>query len=184
MEAIMYQSITEEEQSEIECCLYNQVLKDSWEERKEKNGKYLVCYCKIQDTSFVTEITVDELKLATRLTIDILEELKKINNAWLNKEKFDKLFNQYITEQSSIAGYFRLWSEAFRSEKIQHIFFEIDQIRKVGGAYASIIAHPQLIQTIIAVYDVLVDSFDDEHLYCTSAYFLLRGIMHINSSKS
>ena len=70
--------------------------------------------------------------------------------------------------------------QGFRFGRIER--FDTDG--SIGGAYASIIAHPQLIQTIIAVYDVLVDSFDDEHLYCTNAYFLLRGIMHINSSKS
>lgn len=62
--------------------------------------------------------------------------------------------------------------------------FEIDKIRRVGVAYAAIIAHPKLTQIIIAVYDVLVDSFDDENLYWTCAYFLLRRIMWINSSES
>ena len=180
----MYQVITEEDQAKIEDSLYNQVLKDSWEKRKEKNEEYLVCYCTIQDTSFITEITADELKVATKLVIDILEELKKLNNTGLNKEKFKKLFKQYITEENNIKGYFEFWDKAFRNEKMYYLFFEIDKIRRVGGAYAAIIAHPKLIQIIIAVYDVLVDSFDDENLYCTCAYFLLRGIMWINSSES
>ena len=79
--------------------------------------------------------------------------------------------------------YLRVSIRAYREVRYGRIE-RFDSGGSIGGAYASIIAHPQLIQTIIAVYDVLVDSFDDEHLYCTSAYFLLRGIMHINSSKS
>ena len=180
----MYQAITEEDRAEIEDDLYNQMLKDSWEERKEKHEEYLVCYCTVQNTSFVSGITTDELKVATKLVIDILEELKKLNNAGLNKEKFKKLFKQYITKEDDIDGYFKLWDKAFNVEKLYYLFFVADKIRRVGGAYAAIIAHPKLTQLIIAVYDVLVDSFDDEDLYWTCAYFLLRGIMWINSSES
>ena len=180
----MYQAITEEDRTELVTALYNQVLKDSWDERKEKNGEYLVCYCKIQDAAFTTEMTENEIKTSARLTIDILEELKNINNTGLNKEKFNTLLKQYTTENAGITGYLGIWDEVFRTEKIQLIFSEIDRIKQVGGAYAAILAHPQLIQTIIAIYDVLVDSFDDEHLYCTSAYFLLRGIMRMRSRET
>ena len=34
-------------------------------------------------------------------------------------------------------------------------------------------------QTIISVYEVLVDAFDKEKTYLTCTYFLLMGIMHI-----
>ena len=180
----MYQAITKEDRAEIEVGLYDQVLKENWNDRKEKNGEYLICHCKIQDIPFTTEMTEDELKTVARLTIDILEELKNIHNTGINKEKFKALFQQYITENNDITGYFKIWEEAFRTEKMQLIFSEIDQIKRVGGAYAAIIAHPQLIQTIIVVYDVLVDAFDKEDIYCTSAYFLLRGIMRIRSREA
>ena len=98
----MYQAITEEDRTELATALYNQVLKDSWDERKEKNGEYLVCYCKIQDAAFTTEMTENEIKTSARLTIDILEELKNINNTGLNKEKFNTLLKQYTTENAGI----------------------------------------------------------------------------------
>lgn len=180
----MYQAITEEDRAEIEAGLYDKIINDSWMERKEKIEECFVCYCKMQNITFTTEMTEDELRDSARLTIDILEELKKINNTGLNKEKFDALFKQYITEESGIIGYLQVWNEAIRTEKIQLILSEIDQIKRVGGAYAAVIANPQLIQTIIAVYNVLVDAFDDEHLYCTGAYFLLRGIMRMHSCES
>ena len=69
-----------------------------------------------------------------------------------------------------------IWDEVFRTEKIQLIFSEIDRIKQVGGAYAAILAHPQLIQTIIAIYDVLVDSFDDEHLFAQAPIFYCGGL--------
>ena len=98
----MYQAITEEDRTELVTALYNQVLKDSWDERKEKNGEYLVCYCKIQDAAFTTEMTENEIKTSARLTIDILEELKNINNTGLNKEEFNTLLKQYTTENAGI----------------------------------------------------------------------------------
>ena len=80
------------------------MLKDSWDERKEKNGEYLVCYSKIQDAAFTTEMTENEIKTSARLTIDILEELKNINNTGLNKEKFNTLLKQYTTENEKAAN--------------------------------------------------------------------------------
>ena len=139
----MYQAITEEDRTELVTALYNQVLKDSWDERKEKNGEYLVCYCKIQDAAFTTKMTENEIKTSARLTIDILEELKNINNTGLNKEKFNTLLKQYTTENAEITSYLGIWDEVFRTEKIQLIFSEIDRIKQVGGAYAAILAHPQ-----------------------------------------
>ena len=180
--SIMYEAITKEERAEIEEVLYNKLLKDSWEERKETNGDYLVCYCKMQDIEFITEITTDELKTLVKLTIDMLEELKNMNNKWLNKEKFDALLERCVKDKDEdIIGFIQLWNEAFCTEEIKHIVSEIDKTRKVGGAYAAIIAHPQLIHTMISVYAVLVDTFNDESLYCRGAYFFLRGAMRIRS---
>ena len=139
----MYQAITEEDRTELVTAFYNQVLKDSWDEKKEKNGEYLVCYCKIQDAAFTTEMTENKIKTSARLTIDILEELKNINNTGLNKEKFNTLLKQYTTENAEITSYLGIWDEVFRTEKIQLIFSEIDRIKQVGGAYAAILAHPQ-----------------------------------------
>ena len=137
----MYQAITKEDQAEIEVGLYDQVLKDSWNDRKEKNGEYLICHCKIQDIPFTTEMTVDELKTVARLTIDILEELKNIHNTGLNKEKFKELFQQYITENNDITGYFKIWEEAFRTEKMQLIFSEIDLINNPDASVGVCCSH-------------------------------------------
>ncbi|MFC1239667.1 hypothetical protein ACFGOO_09590 [Treponema vincentii] len=37
----MYQAITEEDRTELVTALYDQVLKDSWDERKEKTANIL-----------------------------------------------------------------------------------------------------------------------------------------------
>ena len=98
--------------------------------------------------------------------------------------KSNCLFKQYITKQVGIIGYLKIWGEAFRTKKIQLLFFEINQIKRVGGAYAALIVNPQLIQTIIVIYNVLVDSFNKEDLYYTCAYSPLRGIMRMHSDKN
>ena len=175
----MYEAITKEERAEIEEVLYNKLLEDSWEERKETNGDYLVCYCKMQDIEFITEVTRNQLKTLVKLTIDMLEELKNMNNKWLNKEKFDALLERCVKDKDEdIIGFIQLWNEAFCTEEIKHIVSEIDKTRKINAIYATLIACPQLIHTTISVYAVLVDTFNDTRLYYICAYFLFRGIMH------
>lgn len=177
--SIMYEAITKEERAEIEEFLYNQLLKDSWEERKETKGEHLVCYCKMQDIEFIIEVTKDELETLAKLTIDMLEELKNMNNAGFNKEKYEALFEQFVEDKDEdIVGFLTLWNEAFSTEEIKHIVSEIGKTRKINATYATLIACPQLIHTAISVYAVLVDTFDDTRLYYICAYFLFRGIMY------
>jgi len=63
------------------------------------------------------------------------------------------------------------------------LFAQIDMTRRVGGAYAIILANPGLISAICAVYEQLVDRFEDEEMYDLSGYFLLRAIMKMNSNE-
>lgn len=44
-------------------------------------------------------------------------------------------------------------------------------VRRVGGAWAMLIANPCLISAIYAVYDRIVDSFDNDDLYMQSVFF-------------
>lgn len=60
---------------------------------------------------------------------------------------------------------------------------QIDTTRRVGGAYAILISNPGLIGAICAVYEQLVDRFDDDEMYDLSGYFLLRAIMKMNSNE-
>ena len=54
---------------------------------------------------------------------------------------------------------------------------ECECVQRVGGAWAMILARPMLINAICAVYEQLVDKFDDDEMYLISGFFLLRAIM-------
>lgn len=46
-----------------------------------------------------------------------------------------------------------------------------------------LISNPGLISAICAVYERLVDQFDDEDLYAESCFLLLRAIMRMHSEE-
>ena len=60
---------------------------------------------------------------------------------------------------------------------------ETDKVRRVGGAYAILLANPGLIGAICAAYEQLVDRFGEEEMYGLSGYFILRAIMRMYSNE-
>ena len=73
--------------------------------------------------------------------------------------------------------------KAVQTDKLVILMEEIEEICKVGGAYQMLLAHPSFASAVYAVFERLVDAFDDEELYLASAYFLLRAIFKINSDE-
>ena len=63
------------------------------------------------------------------------------------------------------------------------ILHKVANMRRVGGAYWMLLSRPGLISAIYAVYDRIVDNFDDENIYIQSIYFLLRAIMKVRSEE-
>lgn len=137
----------------------------------------------LQSINFVTYMSHEELEKSIELTIDLMEELKTINNGGINaqmlKEKVTNIETQY---QDKWKLPLVLCSEIF-TEKMYEIIGNIDVIRRVGGAYAMLISNPCFKSAIYAVYERLVDNFDDEELYCQSAYFLVRAVMRMHSDE-
>ncbi len=126
---------------------------------------------------------IEELEKSIELTIDLLEEMKKLNNGGMDaqvlKEKVASIETQH---QDELMRQFVIWDEIW-NERIYEIIGKLDEVRRVGGAYALLISNPCLKSTIYAVYERLVDNFEDEILYCQSAYFLVRAVMRMHSEK-
>lgn len=178
-----FDAITAENHSEIEEALIKAVNDEfRREEISENYFKYIV---ELQSNRFITAMSVDEVEESARLTVDILEELKNINNSGINRaelERTEKEKNRNETEGGNVMQILGIWN-CIKTDRLSEIISELDRVRRVGGAWALLLANPCLISAIYAVYDRIVDSFDDDELYLQSAYFLMRAVMKMHSDE-
>lgn len=175
-----FTAITVEERSEIEDTLIRAVNElFSKEEISEDYYKYTV---ELQGIRFVTAMSVDEVEESARLTVDILEELKNMNNSGMNRVELERIkeMNKNKTDDCylQVLG---IWS-CIRTDRLSELIGELDRVRRVGGAWAMLIANPGLICAIYEVYDRIVDSFDDK-LYFHCAYHLMKNVMKMHSDE-
>ena len=178
-----FDAITAENHSEIEEALIKAVNDEfRREEIAENYFKYIV---ELQGNRFITAMSLDEVEESARLTVDILEELKNINNSGINRaelERTEKEKNRNETEGGNVMQILGIWN-CIKTDRLSEIIYELDRVRRVGGAWALLLANPCLISAIYAVYDRIVDSFDDDELYLQSAYFLMRAVMKMHSDE-
>ena len=135
----------------------------------------------LQDIYFVTYMTDEEVKLSAQFTIDLLEELKEINNSGIDKKKFEQLI-ETEEENNEVMRTIKIWN-IISTDRMHKLLAEIDRARRVGGAWALLIANPGLINAIWSIYEQIVDKFDDMELYEISGFFLLRAIMKMHSDE-
>ncbi len=181
-ESRQYEPITEKEHSEIEELLLKAVEQFRREKISEDSYSYVV---ELQSSKFITEMTDNELAESARLTVDILEELKKVNNKGIHREELEKIEMENDRDEPS-GGNVRQTMGVFKAistDRLSGIINELDDVRRVGGAYAMILANPCLISAINAVFWALIDSFDDDTLYLRCCFFLMRAVMRMHSNE-
>lgn len=176
-----YAKISNEIRKQIEMEFYTSIIRDFRRDEVEENFyKYEVI---LQDIKFITYMSDEELRLSAGLAIDLLEELKRINNSGINRQVFEQIVKEKEEEkESDVLQVIGIWNR-ISTEKMAELFAKIDKVTRVGGAWAMLIANPGLISAICAVYERLVDQFDNEELYELGGYFLLRAIMKMHSSE-
>jgi len=144
----------------------------------------------LQSIQFRTYMSHKQLAQAAAYTVDIMEELKNINNNGVDRNKFEEIKrnadNNINNEYEELRT---LWQEIevlhqISTRKLDELVAEIAEFRKVGGAYWMIMSKPFFLQTLYAIYEVIVDRFDEieeRNWYDTSAMFLMRAIMRVRS---
>lgn len=152
--------------------------------REEISENFYSYEVQLQEIRFRTAMSDEELKAAAECTVDLLEALKDINNSGVNREKLMEIEESVRKEFKDQPEAFCIMKtvQLFESDEIIKIRVRLAEICRVGGAYFTIISNPGLSDVILAVYEVIVDRFDEPDLYEISAWFLLRGIMHMNSN--
>lgn len=183
-----FEPISTEERKIIEegivAAIIEQFQKDEIEDEYYRYDVFL------QNIRFRTQMSHKQLARAAAYTVDIMEELKNINNNGVNRNKLEEIKKSAENNINSKYGELRtLWQEleALRqisTKKLDELVEEIAEFRKVGGAYWMIMSKPFFLQALYAVYEVIVDRFDDteeRNWYDTSAMFLMRAIMRVRS---
>ena len=175
--------ISKKERKEVEEILF-EAVKDHFQVETLPDG-YFKYEAELQNMKFVTCMSDDEMKKCIVFTVDILEEMKTIsNNNGINRQYLNDL-KQKITSKHKFTepGFDSIivWNE-IESDKIKEIIVELNQLRRVGGAYALMLANPVFKSTLYSVYCRLLDCVNDDDIYLKCGYFLLRAIMKMNST--
>ena len=177
----IYESIDKEERIELEEAIYEEVI-INFRQKELEDGCYLY-KAKLANIEFQTELNDIELRKAVTYAVELLEELKIINNNGMDKESFMNLIEE--EKRSCKDGEETLvilsMDRRFATERLLRIKKEIGRLRRVGGAYWLFISHPGLVAAIFTVYEIIVDRFDDQEMYDDCAYFLLRAIMKVGA---
>ena len=176
-----FEPISGKDRKELEEKYYTTVVGAFRKDEIEKDfHKYVV---NLQDYKFITYMTDVELRLSIKLSVDLIEELKVINNNGLDKEAFEEVVSKIkMTEEEEIMAILGVYYE-IATERMKEIVSEIDRVRRVGGAWAMLVANPGLKNTMYAVYEKIVDRFDDIEFYAHGGFFLLKAIMNMHGDK-
>ena len=177
----IYNALTEEEYKEMVDVLTAAAHENLLKEDLAEEGWHRYEVVLQNDTSIVT-MSDDEVETSAKAAVDILEELKRINKS-LSKQKLEETERQIKEKNPDIEGFSTLliWN-SFATKKLNEIVAKIAGVRRVGGAYAMLIAIPFLKSAIYSVFDRIIDDFDNEDIYVHSCYFVFRAIMQMNPS--
>ncbi|OON85714.1 hypothetical protein BXO88_10670 [Oribacterium sp. C9] len=148
------------------------------EEEMEKGHCYEVT---LQDIKFKCAYTDDEMTGIVRTCVAIIKELIAINANGYTKTKFNNFKSEgakdALQQLSNING---LYND-YKTEKLEKLFAELTTYTRVGGAYLMLLAAPGFQQVINAVFERMLDDSDDENMWFSCLYFMIRGAMRMNS---
>lgn len=185
-----FEPISKEEREQIEEGMVA-AIKEQFQKDKVE-GEYYQYDVFLQNIQFRTCMSHEELARAATYTVDIMEEMKAINNNGVNRSKFEEIKQNADKNIKSKDSELRsVWHaiEVVRqisTKKLDELVAEIAEFRRVGGAYWMLMSKPYFQQTLYAIYEVIVDRFDEKeerNWYDTSAMFLMRAIMRVRSEE-
>ena len=177
-----YAFYNKEVRNQMEDLLVEKMKKDFITKDLGRNlNRYTVC---LQGVTFVAELYDDEMEKIAVITIEILEELKKMNNEGFDGVYAQRLREKVLEKHAKLQDIWVVpfWNE-FATDRLKELVMEADVTCRVEGSYALLVSNPVLTSVICSVYFRLADHFDDLEIYLHSAYFLMRGIMKIGGEE-
>lgn len=170
-----FKMLEKEERENLEKNFYEIITKKFQKEKIAEN--YHWYELTLQDIKFKTDMTDHELEQSITVALDMMEELKRINNMGIGCKELKKL--QSKGNEDELIQLLDIW-RSIRTEELQELLRKADQIQRVGGAWAALISNPVVISAIEIVFETQVDKFDDWKLYVECTYFLLRSILKMH----
>ena len=169
-----YKYMTNEKRKRLEQDVFEKAVKEL---KKKEIGKELYEFdITIQKIKCISYLSKNELKKSVHMVIDILEELKKLNNSGMDKSQLEKIEKKVESIQDYVMQTFQIWNK-ISTENLEKLIEQTLEIRNVNFTTAIIFDRPKMISAIISVFFMQVDKFDDEELYELSVWFLLRTFM-------
>lgn len=151
-------------------------------EKEELDGKYRYVY-ELKGDVHETWMSDAELKESAMLAVDLLEELKKVNNEGIGREEYQKIDAEAdFPDKMTLHTISICRALEYKNSEISNIITKLDLLRGLGEAEARLLANPCFRTAIVSVYAVMVDNFNNDDLYIKNAYFLLRAIMYMDNS--
>lgn len=144
------------------------------------------CYeVSIQEVRFRCAYTDDEMRGIIRTCVKIMKELIDINANGYTKEKFDShnLFGEGNDNSEEQFDQMLDKCKDYETEKLNLLIAEMAGYTRVGGAWFMLIAAPGFRQVIYAVFERMLDDSDDEDMWFSCLYFLIRGAMKMHSNE-
>ena len=169
-----YKNMTNEKRKRLEQDVFEKAVKEL--KKKEIGKEQYELDITIQKIKCISYLSKNELKKSVHMVIDILEELKKLNNSGMDKSQLEKIEKKVESIQDYVMQTFQIWNK-ISTENLEKLIEQTLEIRNVNFTTAIIFDRPKMISSIISVFFMQVDKFDDEELYELSVWFLLRTFM-------
>ncbi len=176
-----FELLTKNEKDELVMEYVEHLKKDFRTDDAPIEGTYYKYEITLQIYRFVTYVSDEEIEKSARYALELLEEMKKINNSGMDKVAFESLQKKIGEEtESEILRVLKVWNEV-SNIKIAELMARIQELRRVGGAYAMFVSGPVFISALYSVYEAIVDRFDDAEWYWASGFLLFRAILQMHS---
>ncbi len=177
MKESKFEKIDNELRKEIESEYYSTML-EMFRVEKMDDGYHKYQFGHEEDI-YIRYVTNNELREAIKLAIDMLEEMKIINNSGVNRTELNRILEKEKAREENEYLH-RLYAfERIKTDRLKNIIKEIDKVARVAGTWALIVGNPSLCYVAYGVYDKLVDDFDNEEWYWKCGFYLVQAIMRM-----
>ncbi len=134
----------------------------------------------VNNLTFTCSYSDDEIKDIASLCLELLEELRNINENGYTRKELEKA--QQVHDDKQIVGTMDIY-KSFATAKIEDIVKRLGETTRVGGSFYIIVARPVFIRGIYVVFDLIIDNFENAELYFSALYLLIRIAMYMHGSE-
>ena len=174
-----YDLLTEEEKEQL-VGIFFEKLKEDRNEKPDADGRYTY-RIELQDKRFEGNFTDNQVQTLIEMAIDVVEELKKINDGGFDSRRLTEILKNYEEKENDEFTAILMVAESFITERIQQIIDELCELFQADGAFKFMMLNPFMKSTIFNIFEYSIDRLDESNMYFTVVYFLLRAEMQIGS---